>query len=260
MATKDENASALTFRELMDLLTDAEACPREGSAHEAEWDWDARSVTCHDCQEDIPFTHLGRTELEAVLPHVKRGRRRKRRLRLVPHDSQGGQTVGDGQDGPRIRTEAERNVNGAQFIFERPEVAAIWGDSERVLWAQGEALMLVGPQGTGKTTILQQLALHKLGVRPGSFLGLPVAPLGNRGLDSPIVYLAMDRPYQAARSFGRMVTEADRDLLEKGLRVWRGPLPVNVLKEPAVLADWMDDEFGSVGAVFLIPSRTSLPV
>ena len=53
-------------------------------------------------------------------------------------------------------------------------IPALWGIGEPVLWAAGEPLMIVGHQGVGKTTIAQQLALHRLGLRHGGFLGLPV--------------------------------------------------------------------------------------
>ena len=45
-------------------------------------------------------------------------------------------------------------------------IPALWGVGESVLWAAGEPLKIVGHQGVGKTTIAQQLALHRLGLRP----------------------------------------------------------------------------------------------
>src|SRR5512132_4363398 len=73
-------------------------------------------------------------------------------------------------------------------------IPAVWGDGERVLWPEGEGVMITGHQGVGKTTIGQQLVLHRIGLRAGDFLGLPVIKS-----DRPILYLAMDRPRQAAR-------------------------------------------------------------
>lgn len=56
-----------------------------------------------------------------------------------------------------------------------------------------------------------------------------------------MLYLAADRPRQAARSFGRMVSEADRELLDERLVVWRGPLPFSVTKDPTQLAAFAHD-------------------
>jgi hypothetical protein len=93
--------------------------------------------------------------------------------------------------------------------------------------------MISGQQGTGKTTIGQQLVAHMIGVRSGPLLGLPVTPVAGR-----VLYLAMDRPRQAARSFGRMVTAHHRQVLDERLDVWKGPLPVNLVANPPAFARW----------------------
>jgi hypothetical protein len=117
---------------------------------------------------------------------------------------------------PRTRAE-----DGATFILDaEEEVPCLWGRDGEVLWAAGEPLQIVGPQGVGKTTLAQRLALHRAGVRDGDLLGMPVEVNPGRTL-----YIAADRPRQAARSFRRMVAEADREALELGIIVWRGPLP-----------------------------------
>jgi replicative DNA helicase len=90
--------------------------------------------------------------------------------------------------------------------------------------------MLAGPQGVGKTTIAQQLALSRIGVHGPSLLSLTVTPTSAK-----VLYLAMDRPMQAARSMRRMVRESDAPLLEERLVVWRGPLPFDCLREPKAL-------------------------
>ncbi len=116
----------------------------------------------------------------------------------------------------------------------------IWGDGPEVLWAAGESLMLFAPQGTCKTTLAQRLALHRIGACGGKLLGYPV-----RADERPVLYLAMDRPRQAGRSLRRMVTEDDRDALHDRLVVWRGPLPIDIAKDPLALAPWVVDEFGA---------------
>jgi hypothetical protein len=47
-------------------------------------------------------------------------------------------------------------IPGGSFILDTdPEPKALWGEGDHVLWADGEALMLPGPQGAGKTTLVQ---------------------------------------------------------------------------------------------------------
>ena len=126
-----------------------------------------------------------------------------------------------------------RAVDGATFIESVPDhVPSLWGiDGESVLWAQGEPLMIVGPDGVGKTTLGQQLALCRVGVRD-TLLKLPVKQAGGR-----VLYIAADRPRQAASSMRRMVLPGDHDLIRERLVVWRGPLPFQITKEPRGLVE-----------------------
>jgi replicative DNA helicase len=125
-------------------------------------------------------------------------------------------------------------IDGAAFALDAPEhVAAVWGDDARVLWAQGEPLMLCGPDGVGKSTIAQQLMLRRAAVSSDlKLLGRFVTP----DVDHRILYLALDRPRQAARSMRRMVREADRRPLGDRLVVWQGPLPFDLVADPLALA------------------------
>jgi replicative DNA helicase len=124
-----------------------------------------------------------------------------------------------------------RVVDGGAFVFDEPaDVPAAWGEGQAVAWAEGEPLLLVGPDGVGKTTVQQQLLLARAGLRDRIF-GLPVKPAERR-----ILYVAADRPRQAARSLRRMVDESDRQALEERLTVWKGPLPFDVAAEPGKLA------------------------
>lgn len=135
--------------------------------------------------------------------------------------------------GLRAATEDKRPrlVTGGSFIFDQPDtVPSVWGDGDSVLWAEGEGLMIAGQQGLGKTTIAQQLVLSRIGVRDPSFLGYSVARTKGR-----VLYLAMDRPQQAARSFRRMVSEEDKQLLDERLSLWLGPLDVDALERGALL-------------------------
>jgi DNA-binding NtrC family response regulator len=75
----------------------------------------------------------------------------------------------------RQQETAERLVRtrlGGDFILDEPEIIpAIWGQGERVLWAEGEGIMITGHQGVGKTIVAQQLVLHRIGLRAGDSCG-----------------------------------------------------------------------------------------
>jgi replicative DNA helicase len=130
-----------------------------------------------------------------------------------------------------IELASHRMVEGDRFVLDVPEtVPAVWGDGHQVAWAAGEPLLIVGPDGVGKTTVLQQLLLALIGVRgTAQLFGLPVVT-GRR-----VLYIAADRPTQAQRSMNRMVGEKDRALLHESLVVWRGPLPFDLVTEPGAL-------------------------
>jgi hypothetical protein len=104
---------------------------------------------------------------------------------------------------------------GGSFILDTdPTPQPLWGDGDQVLWADGESLVIDGPQGVGKTTLAQQLALGRAGFDVHTkLLGFPIIPGQRR-----VLYLAMDRPKQAARSFRRMVGEAWRAELDERRR------------------------------------------
>lgn len=122
-------------------------------------------------------------------------------------------------------------AEGGSFILDTPpNPTPLWGSGDDVLLADGEALVIAGGQGAGKTTLAQQLALGRCGFDEfATLLGYPVQP-GKR-----VLYLAMDRPRQAARSFRRMVGDAWRDELNARLVVWQGPPPGDLARHPSVL-------------------------
>lgn len=138
-----------------------------------------------------------------------------------------------------------RAVDGARFVLDVPDkIPTIWGDENGVLWANGEGLMLVGPDGVGKTSVAQQLVLARIGVRD-SLLGMDVAPAPGRTL-----YIAADRPRQAASSMRRMVTPADEEILRERLIVWKGPLEFDPVKEQQALREFVDS-IGDVSDVVI---------
>jgi replicative DNA helicase len=129
-----------------------------------------------------------------------------------------------------------RAVTGRDFILrESLQVPAVWGHDHSVLWASGEPVMIVGPDGVGKTTLMQQLVLRRCGIGSRrTLLGEEVVPD-----DRPVLYIAADRPRQAARSFRRMIDEEDAALLEERLIVWPGPLPFDLAEKPRELAEFV---------------------
>ena len=120
--------------------------------------------------------------------------------------------------------------DGASFILDAPDTPpAIWGYGQEVVWAEGESCMIVGPPGVGKTTLTGQVLRARLGLAE-SVIGYGVTP-GKR----KVLYLAMDRPSQIARSLRRHFTEADRDVLADRLIVWQGPPPYDLADNPDIL-------------------------
>lgn len=123
-----------------------------------------------------------------------------------------------------------RFKDGAAFILDAPDsLPNVWGDGDESLWAEGEALMICGPPGVGKTTLTGQLVRGLLGLQ-SSVLGLSVRPASGR-----VLYLAMDRPAQIARGLRRAFHERERSTLKEHLRFWEGPPPGDVAKHPTVL-------------------------
>jgi hypothetical protein len=124
-----------------------------------------------------------------------------------------------------------RAVDGAAFVLDQPAtVPAVWGNGERVLWAEGEALMLCGPSGVGKTTLAGQVMAARLGLLD-SVLGMPVTAGGGR-----VVLLACDRPSQIARSLRRTMRPEWRQVLAQRLVVWKGPPPADFAQYPQWMA------------------------
>jgi hypothetical protein len=121
-------------------------------------------------------------------------------------------------------------VDGAAFILDAPNtVPCIWGRGDEVIWAEGESLTIAGPPGVGKTTLSGQLVRARLGLL-GTLLGYPVEPTSGR-----VLYLAMDRPSQIARSLRRHFHEDERATLEERLVVWKGPPPGDVARHTGTL-------------------------
>lgn len=153
--------------------------------------------------------------------YVERERARRTAKRIV-----------DSEEADERRDWPDRAVDGASFAYDLPpDTPAVWGQGSDVLWAEGESLIICGPQGVGKTTLAGQLVMARLGLL-NHVLGLPVITGVNR-----VLYLAMDRPRQAARSLGRMLAPDWRHTLADRLVVWQGPPPHDLAAHPEVLAE-----------------------
>lgn len=123
-------------------------------------------------------------------------------------------------------------IGGGSFIFDQPDtVESLWGDGDDVLWARGEALMICGPSGVGKTTLTGQLVRGLLGLEP-TVLGYTVTPVPRT-----VLYLAMDRPRQIRRSLRRHFTASEQAAIDDHLKVWQGPPWFDVAKHPYLLRD-----------------------
>jgi energy-coupling factor transporter ATP-binding protein EcfA2 len=122
-------------------------------------------------------------------------------------------------------------TDGRAFILEQPDkVPARWGDGNEVLWGKGEALMIVGPPGAGKTTLVGQLLRALLGL-DRQVLGYSVEPVGR------VLYLAMDRPRQIGRALARVFPGTDGDVLAERVAVHQGPPPCDLAQNTDMLLE-----------------------
>ena len=139
----------------------------------------------------------------------------------------------------------ENVTDGGCFVFEQPEgIQCLWGRGGQVLWPSGEAFMIAGGQGLCKTTLFGLLVRALLGLGGGKILGLPV-----KHVSCKILYLAMDRPRQIARSMGRQFTAEDRNVMAEQLIVRQGPPPRDLAASPTLLAQMA--EYYGAGVVFV---------
>lgn len=134
---------------------------------------------------------------------------------------------------PRPALDHRRVAPGGTFLLaDDPTPPVIHGRGAEVLHASGEATLVCALTGAGKSTYAQNYALHRLGLRPGEFIGYPVQPLPP---GEGILYVAADRPRQIRRSFRRLIDDTDRDELDHRLVVWKGPPPFRLNQKPEAL-------------------------
>lgn len=119
-------------------------------------------------------------------------------------------------------------IPAAEFLFgTADELHALWGEGDDVLWVEGEAFMICGGMGLGKTTLAGQLLRAQL--LGGDVLGLPVTQT-----EGTILYLAMDRPRQIRRSLLRQFDESHQQELQR-LLIRPGPPMADMAAQPTLL-------------------------
>lgn len=117
------------------------------------------------------------------------------------------------------------------FLLELPErPQPVWGKGDTILWAQGEALMIAGGPGLGKTTVAGQLVRGRMGLQ-AAVLDLPVME-GER-----VLWLMMDRPQQIARSVRRQFSPEELEAFGDRLALGWGPPPADLARSPELLAE-----------------------
>jgi replicative DNA helicase len=155
-------------------------------------------------------------------------------VKMEPRDAEAIAEAAAALTREEVAGDARRALDAADWLANQPEgCPAVWGNNDAVLWAEGEPLMLYGPDGVGKTSLAQQIVLHRCGIRHDVLLGLPVVKA-----DRPVLYLACDRPRQARRSMYRMVPRDQHELLRDRLLIWEGPLPFAIHASPRALLDF----------------------
>ncbi|WP_230379194.1 bifunctional DNA primase/polymerase [Microbacterium sp. ZXX196] len=130
----------------------------------------------------------------------------------------------------RDSEEAGHLAEGGEFVLDIPEATAVWGDGAAIGWNSGEALILAGPNGVGKSTLAAQLVRARLA--GGRVLGLPVAATASK-----VLYLAMDRPMQIRRLLNKYLGSIGREVLDQRLVVWKGPPPADLAAHPETLLE-----------------------
>lgn len=121
-------------------------------------------------------------------------------------------------------------VDAFEWMFKADDrVVELWGEGDDLLWPEGEALLIAGSQGLGKSTLAGQLVRAQLGLQ-SEVLGLPVAQV-----TQPILYLAMDRPRQIRRSMRRQFSEDEREAIAGKLLIRPGPPIMDMAVDPTLL-------------------------
>ena len=135
-------------------------------------------------------------------------------------------------------------------VLDTPDCTPNWGVERDALTTAGQSVLVFGPDGTGKSTLLQHYAKARLGLAGwgGLLLGEPVAPLPD---DQRVLYLAADRPQQIREGFKRGMTEEEREVLRERLEFHDGPPPIDLFTKAG--RNWLLRRIreGNVGLLIL---------
>lgn len=130
---------------------------------------------------------------------------------------------------PTTPTSSRYQPAGTWLTNQPDTIPTIWGDQDHVIWPKGEALLVCGPTGVGKTTLVSQLLWAILGLTEPTLLGQPVQPV-----DGHVLYLACDRPAQIRRALRRHPLQ-DPARLDRQLTIWTGPPDKDLAQHPSEL-------------------------
>ena len=143
---------------------------------------------------------------------------------------------------------------GGEWILSASDrVKSLWGRGREVAWAEDEALIIVGADGSGKTILMGNLIMRQAGIITEPLLGMTVLPRGR------VLYMAQDRPEQAKRSLKRLVGGTDREILDAALAVIDWPMGL-IDEKPSLIAELAADHgadtvyIDSLGDVVVEPS------
>ena len=102
---------------------------------------------------------------------------------------------------------------------------AVVGNGQRILWAKGETLFVVGDTGHGKSTLTQNTTRANIGLIP-DILGFEAISFRS------VLYIAADRPAQIKASLRRMVDDTNRQIWNGRVAVHEGPPGFALNDEP----------------------------
>lgn len=112
------------------------------------------------------------------------------------------------------------------WALDEPETSrAVVGSGQRILWADGESLLICGDTGNGKSTLTQNIIRAGIGLTP-NVVGLEVRQFKR------VLYIAADRPSQIRYSFRRMVNETNRQRWNDRVYIHHGPPDFALNEEP----------------------------
>ena len=135
-----------------------------------------------------------------------------------------------------LEASSSQAMDGVAFLESGNNAPPIWGEGGQALWAPGQGQMIFGSDGVGKSAVLQQVCMARIGIRDSSVLGFNIEPS-----DKTILYLALDRPEQIKRSIARMVNLNDSVIysrFKEKFIFWKGVLPFSCDFDPKGFAEW----------------------